>query len=93
MSQISTPPAGPRFDPAGPSQASKDASSYRITEWAAPRSRVSGRDYEMYLAIEAERLKDKWVEAWVQVDSKTGHIALFTWAGFQKPVEGEDPKE
>ena len=77
---------------ASPSQASKDAAVYQVTEWAAPRSRVNDTDYELYLAIESDRLKDKWGESGVQVQEGTGHVALFTWAGTQLPVEGEDAK-
>lgn len=75
-----------------PSQASKDYAFYQVTEWGAPRSRVNDTDYEIWLQIEVDRFREKWTEAWVQVNSATGEVALFTWSGTQKPVDGDDPK-
>jgi hypothetical protein len=49
-------------------------------------------DYELHLQIEVDRWKDKCTEAWVQ-RGEDGMIAMFTWAGKQLPVEGEDAKE
>jgi hypothetical protein len=78
-------------------QASKDAAIYQVTEWAPPRSHILTTGglihYELWLQMEVDRNKELWTTTWVERDKDTGDIALFTWAGWQKPVEGEDPKE
>lgn len=77
-------------------QASKDAAIYQVTEWAPPRSHIRTRKavihYELWLQMEVDRFKNKWCPAWVQSDQE-GNLAMFTWAGTQRPVEGIDPKE
>jgi hypothetical protein len=77
-------------------QASIDAAVYQVTEWALPRSPIligtGPTIYEVWLQIEVDRFKEKWTEAWVKTDEH-GMIALFTWAGKQLPVDGEDSKE
>jgi len=52
-------------------------------------SEYSDRDYYMaWLQMEVERWQEKGREAWIETD-KEGRVALFTWAHYMKPVEGE----
>lgn len=76
-----------------PSNESSAKAVYRVTEWLDPLSRVStcGGDMraDYWLQFEVERWKNKWDEAWVQMDPQ-GNIALYTWAGSQLPVDDSD---
>lgn len=79
-----------------PSNESSAKAIYRVTEWLDPNSRVLTAMGDMradyWLQFEVERWKNKWDEAWVQMDP-LGNVALFAWAGSELPVTGEDPKE
>lgn len=79
-----------------PSNESIENAVYRVTEWLDPNSRVPTAHGDMradyWLQSEVDRFKEKWTEAWVQVNQAAA-IALHTWTGTQLPVTGEDPKE
>ncbi len=75
---------------------STEKAIYRITEWAHPTEMIQTGTgpmlWKTYLQVESDRWKETWKESWVQENSE-GLVALFTWAGDQKPVDGDDAKE
>lgn len=56
---------------------------YQVTIWGDKHERIATQwgklEYERYLQKEIERWYDKdCTLAWVEVDKKSGHIAMFT---------------
>lgn len=79
-----------------PSNESIDKAVYRVTDWLDPHTCIETAHCVMrtdvWLQTEVDRFKEKWDEAWVQVDPR-GYLALYTWAGTQLPVDGSDEEK
>jgi hypothetical protein len=75
---------------------SRARDSYQVTEWMHPRESIPTNmgpmEAELWCHQEVVRFKDKWSEAWLQVNNE-GMIAVFADDDGYRRVSNDDPKE